>query len=104
MREGSIGAQWLEERTPTPPQELIRHATPYLRTGSPNAVELADAGTAALDDSLREAPGEREAAFQLLVADALLTYACESAVDADDCERALEDVLGRVMSGASPER
>jgi hypothetical protein len=44
-----------------------------------------------------ETPGRiREAAFQLLAADAFLTYACEAMVDEEDCQAGLVDVLRRM--------
>jgi hypothetical protein len=46
----------------------------------------------------RERPGRvRESAFELLAADALLTYACEAALECED----VEGTLLRVLDGAS---
>jgi hypothetical protein len=45
-------------------------------------------------DLARAHPGRvRESAFRLLEADALLTYACEAALEAEDPEAALRRVL-----------
>jgi hypothetical protein len=56
---------------------------------------LAQAGLDALDQA-RSAPGRvRGSAFHLLAADALLTYACEAAVEGDDPEAQLEGILRR---------
>jgi hypothetical protein len=41
----------------------------------------------------------RESAWHLLVADALLTYACEAALDGADPPRALEDLLRKAAAG-----
>jgi hypothetical protein len=45
-------------------------------------------------DETRRRPGRvRESAFALLVADGLLTYACEAALESEDAEEALERLL-----------
>jgi hypothetical protein len=40
----------------------------------------------------------RESAFRLLEADALVTYACEAALEADDPESALRRILSVIGS------
>ncbi len=45
-------------------------------------------------DAARLRPGrDRGAAFELLAADALLTYACEAALEADDPDAALSALI-----------
>ena len=53
---------------------------------------LAAAGSA-LASAARQPGRVREAAFELLVADALVTYACEAALESEAPERALASVL-----------
>jgi hypothetical protein len=66
---------WLAGRTPRPPDALALSVP-----DGPGSVaeQLTDAGVAALERALGEV-GERRGAFELLAADALLTYACERA-------------------------
>ena len=61
------------------------------------ARRLAEAGVARLRTVL-EAPGEREAALDLLCADALLTYAMEAAAEAGP------EALDAIARGFDPER
>jgi hypothetical protein len=61
---------------------------------------LTRSGLAALDRA-RAAPGRvRQSAYHLLTADALLTYACEAALEDADPETTLRRILRSV--GASP--
>ena len=60
-----------------------------------DGVRLTEFGLAALERALTGS-GERRGAFGLLVADALLTYACESAAGAVDPEVDLLQILERV--------
>ena len=60
---------------------------------------LVRSGMASLDRA-RAAPGRvRESAYHLLRADALLTYACEAAVEGPDPEQALARILESVGVG-----
>lgn len=83
---------WLAERSPAPPPSLAS----ALRIGSakgPADRALTEAACARLDEA-RARPGRvRESAFRLLEADALLTYACEAALDAEEPESALHRIL-----------
>lgn len=92
------GSRWLAGRRPAPPEALVEWVAPYLeeRAGSPAG--LADAGRSALFRSLDEPEGERSAAFHLLAADALLTYACEAAADVPDCQGELEELVRATAS------
>jgi hypothetical protein len=50
-------------------------------------------------DRARANPGRvRASAFELLGADALLTYACEAATESDDPTGALEEILRAVAA------
>ena len=68
---------------------------------SRSAAELMSAGLAALDRA-RALPGRRrESAFELLGADALITHACEAALDEADPAEVLE---GFIRAVATPRR
>jgi len=83
---------WLAERTPRPPDALD---LPVASADVPLTRLLADAGATALERALAER-GERRGAFDLLAADALITYACEAAASAADPEAELLGVLERL--------
>jgi len=83
---------WLAGRSPRPPDALPLP----IEEGSGSVTErLTDAGAAALERALAE-QGERRGAFELLAADVLLTYACESASAAPDPEAELLRILERL--------
>jgi hypothetical protein len=83
---------WLVNRTPRPPDAL---PLPIAEGSGSVTDRLADAGAGVLERAL-EQRGERGGAFELLAADALLTYACESAAAAPDPEVELLRVLERL--------
>jgi hypothetical protein len=88
---------WLARRTPAPPQGLAEAMRP-LAAGTSLYASLADAGLDRLQQA-RARPGRvRESAFRLLEADALLTYACEAALESDDPEAALRRILAAIGS------
>jgi hypothetical protein len=102
---------WLAGRRPVPPAELVARVGTDDAASSPEAdgdrgseavmSRLVDRALAALDEA-RGAPGRvRESAYDLLVADALLTYACEAALETSDPSARLEELVGRA---ASPDR
>lgn len=62
------------------------------------AAVLWAAGAAALDRALENPGRVRSSAFELLTADALITYACEAALETDDPEGAIESLVGQGMS------
>lgn len=91
---GKTLEDWLLERSPSVPAPFLPH---LLGTGSMescNAVELGRAGRDALARALERPGRNREAAFALLVGDALLTYACEALAEEDgDVGQGLETLI-----------
>lgn len=91
----SAADRWLTARLDPVPEALAVRLD-----GDEEGEELVETlllrGLGALSDALGPPGPDREAAYRLLVADAYLTYACEAAVEADDPEAALEEILGRV--------
>ncbi len=93
---------WLTARQPPAVMDLDRWISGG-RDGAPGggpearAETLTALGLSALT-AARERPGRvRDSAFELLAADALLTYACEAALECED----VEGTLLRVLDGAS---
>lgn len=105
---------WLEGRRPRPPEDLSTRLLDRLEASSTAGAGRAvggglgadgpgtDEGTVqglleAARSALRSAvsrPGRvRETAFELLLADALVTYACEAALEAEAPEEALGSIL-----------
>jgi len=75
---------FLAARAPAPPSALGLRLGDAELDGVPPLEGLGREALAALDRA-RGAPGRvRESAFHLLAADALMTYACEAAVEGDD--------------------
>jgi protein involved in temperature-dependent protein secretion len=84
---------WMERRTPVAPMSLDQWVA--ASDGDPGH-ELTELGYRALERA-RTNPGRvRESAFDLLAADALLSYACEAALEAEDPADALRCLLLRV--------
>lgn len=82
---------WLDRRSPPPPDDLAKSVREAVAQ-SPGET-LFDAASRSLR-SARSAPGRvRESAFALLTADALITYACEEALEADDPQAELATLL-----------
>lgn len=83
---------FLSSRRPRPPAELASS----LRVDEAPA-ELAQvlttAALARLDEAQVRLGRVRESAFRLLEADALLTYACEAALESENPEAMLERIL-----------
>ena len=84
---------WLRDRKPRIPDQFLPH---LLGSGDESnaAAGLVELGTEALGRALERPAGNHEAAFQLLAADAFLTYACEAVVQTGDVRTGLEEVLG----------
>jgi len=89
---------WLDEREPQPPEALSERMIPLLTGPGGDLSERFCAVACDAADRVYANPGRvRESALDLLVADALLTYACEAALEREDPEPALLDVLSRVV-------
>lgn len=100
-------AEWLSSREPPPPEKLeaslralrwdrlpAAGSAVAPNVDAPGPVEaLAHAGRERLEHALTHVGRERESAFKLLEADALFTYACEAALEAEDPEAALHRIL-----------
>lgn len=90
---------WLSDRRPTPPRSL----KPALRMTRDGA-SIIEALTLEGCDRMRQASARlgavRDSAFHLLAADALVTYACEAALEAEDPGEALSMTLQAVASPA----
>jgi len=86
---------FLGRRVPPPPEALDRVLAERELDGMAPLEGLLREGLAELDRA-RRAPGRvRESAFHLLAADALLTYACEAALEADDPDACLSELVAR---------
>ncbi|CAN5698004.1 hypothetical protein BH23GEM11_BH23GEM11_08410 [soil metagenome] len=79
-------------RTPPPPAPVLAWVERF-GSASPSSESLCDRGAGALSVALDAPSGEREAAWALLAADALLTWAVEDAADAPEPAAALGEVL-----------
>jgi hypothetical protein len=94
---------WLGARAPAQPEklrELLRERSRATRSGQAPDVggfdpvdALADAGRDGLEHALARVGRVRESAFKLLEADALFTFACEAALEAEDPRAALRRIL-----------
>lgn len=92
---------WLARRRPVPPAELVARMASAPGDAAESGDVLQGLTGRALEalEQARRAPGRvRESAYHLLTADALLTYACEAALDAPDPAAALEELVGRASS------
>lgn len=86
-------ASWLQGRQPRPPTAMKEWLDAGFDGTRPLYRTLGDRGLEALDRA-RAAPGRvRDSALHLLTADALLTYACEAALEAPDPGAALWEIL-----------
>ena len=98
---------WLATRTPPAPDELKA----WLKIPDDGANFdggvaslpgcLVAGGLAHLDEAVARPGRDREAAYQLLAADALITYSCEAASEAADGGGVLREVLVRVSAGGA---
>lgn len=80
------------DRRPLPPADLAVRLR-LRETGAALHVALTEEARARLAEA-RARPGRvRESAFRLLEADALLTYACEAALDTEDPKAVLRGIL-----------
>jgi len=84
---------WVACRGPSPPSDLDTALRGDLEGGDTLSEALACAGRARLEAALSRPGIVRESAFELLAADALVTYACEAALESPDPLSALEQLL-----------
>ncbi len=88
---------WIETRRPPAPMDLGRWLHADAESGSMTE-RITFLARTALDEA-RAQPGRvRESAFQLLAADALVTYACEAALEEANPPAALRTILLRTAS------
>lgn len=90
----TVPVDWLDARRPAVPDGLrewlaVEGEVPL------SVADLADLGIAALDRAEVARRLDRHAAFELLAADAFVTYACEAAVDEPDVASELLLILDR---------
>ena len=98
---------WVAARSPPAPDELKA----WLKISDDGSdldgvvasvpESLLRAGLLHLEAALGRPGRDREAAYQLLAADALVTYGCEAASEADDVRGVLREVLGGVSTGGA---
>lgn len=85
---------WLAERRPPSSVPLARWTSRAPSDADlPPVRALTSLGREALDAALARPGRVRESAFELLGADALITYACEAALEGDDPEASLTWIL-----------
>ena len=83
---------WLGGRRPRPPSDLDSALGSSDVVGSLSET-LLELSRVQLEETLTRPGRVRQSAFTLLVADGLLTYACEAALESEDAEAALERLL-----------
>ena len=97
-------SDWLTRRTPAPPENLAKAIRAALQaanvpTANPTPTELLETAQSLLQRVLETECSGREAALDLLTADALVTYALELASEAPDTSgdfavRAMKQLAG----------
>jgi len=88
---------WIDARRAAAPMDLGRWLHADAESGSMTERITLLARTA-LDEACSRPGRVRESAFQLLAADALVTYACEAALEEVDPPAALRTILLRTVS------
>ena len=88
---------WLETRRPRPPEDLRARlhdvaGGPARERSDPSETLLCSARDA-LARTLSQPGRVRNAAFDLLVVDALVTYACEAALEGGDPDAVLDGLI-----------
>ena len=89
-------ATGLEGRRPCPPADLdgsLRARAGHVAPGPEAADALLGAAKDALASALAQPGRVRAAAFDLLAADALVTYACEAALESDEPDAVLDRLV-----------
>ena len=88
---------WLETRRPRPPEDLRERlhdvAGGPARERSDLSETLLSSARGALARALSQPGRVRNAAFDLLVVDALVTYACEAALEGSDPDAVLDGLI-----------
>jgi hypothetical protein len=101
-------ARWRDAQTPQPPATLAEAVEAQLERDEPSVTPEAylDAAERLLGALLREGCTSRQSALDLLVADALVTYAFEAASDEPSriIERAHRAMVRIAAFAAPPER
>ncbi len=83
---------WLRGRVPPPPATFRGFVEPSRPDALATPEALAEAGVEALRRAEADEAAAHGGAFELLAADALITYACEAALDDADVDAALARV------------
>ncbi|HAY77914.1 MAG TPA: hypothetical protein DCY33_08700 [Gemmatimonadetes bacterium] len=85
---------WLDEMHPSPPEGLrVRLKADMMQSGQEARPDrLRDAARVSLETASARS-GDRAAAFDLLLADAWITYACEAAMEREDPDAALDRIV-----------
>lgn len=99
-------ADWLSRRTPAPPEELasaIRDALKArnITSEAPTPTALLETAQALLQKVLETECDSRDAALDLLTADALVTYALEIANESSQLSDFAETAMGRLARSES---
>jgi hypothetical protein len=99
----SDDAAWLDTRTSGAPRALLARVHEWLRDAPdvPTHVQLAEAGEQALRAAIRSGAG-REAALDLLAADALITLALLESAERDPAGLAIAARSLRVQATVTP--
>jgi hypothetical protein len=84
---------WVACRGPRPPSDLDAALRGDLEGEDTLSEALACAGRVRLEAALSRPGRVRESAFELLASDALVTYACEAALESPDPVSALEHLF-----------
>jgi hypothetical protein len=86
--------EWLAARNPAPPAPLVEALERVLTSEVPFDTDRLETVAREQLGEADHSPGRvRRSAFSLLLADALFTYACEIALQADDPVAALRECL-----------
>ncbi len=84
---------WLDARRPPPPPDLCGHLAAGVGLGDGDAVgSLTHEAVSALHRARAATGRVRQSARDLLMADALFTYACEAALELPDPDAALRRI------------
>lgn len=81
---------WVAGRRPQPPSDLQETLRQDVSGGDVVTEPLLEAACERLDAAIARPERLRESAFDLLAADALVTYACEAALESKEPMGALE--------------